>query len=291
MLLIYHSPCSDGLAAAWCFWKRFGKEVELFGTDHDGAPPPDVTGKCVIMVDFAYPRPIMEDIVAKAASVTVLDHHETTKALVGMPGIQLTLDMKRSGCQLAWDTCFPDERRPPILDAVGNRDLYCFKTPGTREISTALFRLGYYESLERFDYAMTHETTEHLVLVGTILTDAEAVTTKIVAKRAERREMRCPDGSRFQVACLMCEKYQASDVGALLSEEKDANGQYKYDFAVLLNFDPQKGHFRASLRGAAGSPINLSAVAGMFKNGGGHAKSAACTLGTQAEMEAVLIRL
>ena len=49
---IYHGNCADGFGAAWVVRKAIG-EIEFHPGTY-GQPPPDVTGKDVVMVDFSY---------------------------------------------------------------------------------------------------------------------------------------------------------------------------------------------------------------------------------------------
>lgn len=50
-ICIYHGGCADGFTAAWAVWKRW-PDVEFVAGIH-GDPPPDVTGKHVLIVDFS----------------------------------------------------------------------------------------------------------------------------------------------------------------------------------------------------------------------------------------------
>jgi hypothetical protein len=77
-LVIYHGNCADGFGAAWCFHHRFGTEVDF----HVGVyqtPPPDVTGRIVVLVDFSYKRDVMVELARSAAGVLVLDHHASAE--------------------------------------------------------------------------------------------------------------------------------------------------------------------------------------------------------------------
>jgi len=53
-------------------------------------PPPDVTGKDVILVDFSYKRPILDKMKQEANSILILDHHKTAmEDLQGFEGAVL----------------------------------------------------------------------------------------------------------------------------------------------------------------------------------------------------------
>ena len=51
-LCIYHHNCADGFTAAWVVKKAFGN-VDFHPGKYN-EPPPDVTGRDVIIVDFSY---------------------------------------------------------------------------------------------------------------------------------------------------------------------------------------------------------------------------------------------
>lgn len=70
---IYHGNCADGFGAAWVVRKALG-DIEF----HPGKyqePPPDVTGKDVVLVDFSYKRPALLEMAEQANSILILDHH------------------------------------------------------------------------------------------------------------------------------------------------------------------------------------------------------------------------
>lgn len=143
-ICIYHGNCADGFTAAWVVRNRFAGEEIQFHAGTYGDPPPDVTGLDVILVDFSYKRPVMEEIVRKAASVLVLDHHKTAEEdLRGLEGAAVVFDMERSGAGIAWDYFYPGYQRPRLIDHVEDRDLWRFALPLTREIQAAVFSYEY----------------------------------------------------------------------------------------------------------------------------------------------------
>jgi uncharacterized protein len=159
-LCIFHNPCADGFTAAWAVWTRFGDAVKFHPGVH-GQPPPDVTGQHVVIVDFSYPRAVLERMAEQAASVLLLDHHHTAQRdLADLPGASWTwldhvenakrgekigvlFDMNRSGAMLTWDFFHPGEPIPKLVQHVEDRDLWRFSLPGTREIQSWLFSHEY----------------------------------------------------------------------------------------------------------------------------------------------------
>jgi oligoribonuclease NrnB/cAMP/cGMP phosphodiesterase (DHH superfamily) len=141
-ICIYHGNCADGFTSAWVVRKALG-DIEF----HAGVyqqPPPDVKGKDVVLVDFSYKRPVLEQIRDAAKSVTILDHHKTAQAdLEGLEGVESVFDMERSGAKITWDYYFPNDPAPPVLLHVEDRDLWRFKLEGTREIQANIFSYPY----------------------------------------------------------------------------------------------------------------------------------------------------
>lgn len=98
-----------------------------------GDEPPDCSDRDVIIVDFSYPRDVLEYMAEQAKSLRVLDHHKTAAAdLDGFPGA--IFDRDRSGAGLAWDELVGG-KRPEIVDFVEDRDLWRYSLPNSRAIN------------------------------------------------------------------------------------------------------------------------------------------------------------
>lgn len=155
-LCIYHSNCADGFSAAWAVWKAKGDRFEYYPGVHD-APAPPVHGREVVIVDFSYPRPQMEQLAAQASRVLLLDHHQTAEAalrpLLDNGVIDGIIDQSRSGAMLAWDYFHPGTPPPQLLRHVQDRDLWQWQLPGTRGIMAAV--LSYPFVLEEWDRLMS----------------------------------------------------------------------------------------------------------------------------------------
>ena len=173
-LVIYHGNCADGFSAAWCFWRKFGQGADYYAGVYQ-QDPPDVTGREVYLVDFSYKRPVVEQMLAKASSVTLIDHHKTAiedlqplfmqDSWTGEPKqLAYFTDLNRSGATLAWDYLFPGEDRPLLLGHIEDRDLWRFKLPGTREIQAVVFSYEY--TFELWDKLMGADQVELLKLTA-----------------------------------------------------------------------------------------------------------------------------
>lgn len=140
-LCIYHHACADGFAAAWVVRKFFGDSNVDFHPGIYGETPPDVTGRDVILVDFSYKRDVLLTLSEQAKSVLIFDHHKTAADdLVDLPGnVRTEFDMARSGAAITWDSLFPGQARPLLLDYIQDRDLWQFKIPNSREVTAAIY--------------------------------------------------------------------------------------------------------------------------------------------------------
>jgi oligoribonuclease NrnB/cAMP/cGMP phosphodiesterase (DHH superfamily) len=233
-LCIFHTNCADGFGAAWAVRHALGAEnVEFFAGKHQESPP-DVTGRDVVIVDFSYPRAVLDSMFGQARSLIVLDHHKTAAdALAGIAppppwdggfheGTYGALfDMARSGAGLAWDFFHPGRPRPDLINHIEDRDLWRFALPFTREISAALF-----------SYPYDFHIWDGIVLSGTagLVDDGMAIERKHHKDVEElvkvcRRRMAI-DGYDVPVASLP--NTLASDAGHLMAKGEPFAGTY-YD--------------------------------------------------------------
>jgi len=148
VICIYHGNCADGFGAAWVVRKAFMERdlplPEFYPAKYT-EPPPDVTGKRVIMVDFSYKRPTLLEMAEQAEYMIIYDHHATAKDdLVDLPdNVETVFDMARSGAMITWDEQFPDKSPPRLLRHIQDRDLWQWELPDTKEIMAAVFSYPY----------------------------------------------------------------------------------------------------------------------------------------------------
>jgi len=169
-MCIYHGNCADGFGAAWVVRKALG-EIDFFPGKYQ-EPPPDVTGKDVVMVDFSYKRAVVEAMLQCASSATLVDHHKTAledlvdlrEPAEGRVRLNWYCDMERSGAMLAWSHCFGSETPPLLLGHIQDRDLWRFKLDGTREISAFIFSHEY--TFEMWDKLMSAGQVELLQMTA-----------------------------------------------------------------------------------------------------------------------------
>lgn len=261
-LVIYHKDCSDGVAAAWCFWKQYGDSYEY----HPGVynePPPDIFNRDVFMVDFSYKHEIMARICQYANKVVLLDHHKSAlEDLWDLANLQ-NFDMsnatlEKSGAMIAWDyvkkVTGHKRKMPVLLEHIQDRDMWWFKLPHTNEIMMAVF--SYPFEIQTYDNLMglNRSGIKGLVKEGEIL-DRKFKMDLIKNIEATKRDMEI---AGYIVPVANLNYIYASSGGNLLSKDKPFAATY---------YDTDK-HRVFSLR-SQDSGIDVSEIAKKF-NGGGH---------------------
>jgi uncharacterized protein len=134
---LYHDNCPDGFGSALAAYLKFGDRSEYIGVKHQQDPPEMEPGSEVYILDFSYPRPVMEQLLAQHTQVITLDHHKTAQeALLGLSGA--LFDMNRSGAMISWEYFHPDRQIPDLFKYIQDRDLWQWKLEGTGEIAAGL---------------------------------------------------------------------------------------------------------------------------------------------------------
>jgi len=264
-ICIYHSNCLDGFAAAWSVHHALADEVEFYKGVHQ-QPPPDVTGREVILVDFSYRREVLQAMQKTATSITILDHHITAQQdlaeLLASGAIRGQFDMTKSGAMLAWLWFNPDKPVPKLIEYVQDRDLWTFKLDGSTEINAAL-------SSYDFDFTVWDRLMAS--------SDGELEQLRQEGKAIERRLQKdikqlIDSGVRrmkiagFDVPVLNAPAAYVSDAGHILSIGEA--------FAACYWDHPGGRSF--SLRSSEDG-VDVAEVAKKY-GGGGHAKAAGFTV-------------
>lgn len=279
-IVIYHNPCSDGFAAAWACWRRWGDAPEYFATNY-GKPPPDVAGKHVLIVDFSYKQPVIAEMARHARSIVILDHHESAERELepyacstclwhgevsemleecdrpeGSCVVIASFDMARSGARMAWDFCHETEA-PLLIKYVEDRDLWLFKYKETKAFSLMLKTKP--EDFGTWDWLNENLSDDMLLVANGMLQYQESLVRSIAAKA----HWVVRDNHRFMA--VNCPYELSSEVGNRILEDNAET-----PFAATWNDGPT--HRGWSLRSTA-ERQNVSLVAVDY-GGGGHRNAA-----------------
>jgi len=246
-VVLYHAECLDGFGAAWAIWKKFPSAT--FTPVKHGLPPPSgLAGKKIVIVDFSYPRPVLEDLAKDAGSLLVLDHHVTAeKALAGLP--YTYFDQKKSGAVLAWEWAHR-QPAPWLLLHVQDKDLWQWALPGSREVNAAL-------SSHPYDFRLWDSfTQEELVAEGRAILRYEHEMVGRLVKEMVLVELQGETVPAVQSAILN------SQIGERLSPH--------YPFVIIWHDRDGRRYF--SLRSQEDGP-DVEAIAKQY-GGGGHVHAA-----------------
>lgn len=285
-LVIYHGKCPDGTSGAWVLWRKLGKDSSKFHPGKFGETPPDVADKNVVFVDFSYPIDIINNMLSVAKSVRVLDHHKTALPLTAIndPKFSSVIDMNRSGVQIAWDELNPGVTRPWFVDAIADRDLWQWKVDRSIDTCMAMFSLGYYESIEKFD-EVQYLPKDYLTMVGGALNEKNKNTVNAYIGRAVDciATSLTDHTTTWKVRVVECDHTFASEVGSALV----ADGLC--DFAIMFRYDVVKDEWWCSTRASNTSDVDLTVILKHFDpKSGGHAKAAGFTLSNGVNLRCML---
>lgn len=264
-LVIYHGGCSDGFGAAFAAWKLLGARAK-YVPGKFGTPPPDVTGKNVVILDFSYDKETVKDMIEKANDFMLIDHHKSV--MVDLHNIPQThFDLSKSGAILSWEFFHPGKEPPKFLLYIQDRDLWTWQLPYSREFSAAFDMVEMH--FENYDSYCDDSVFDDAVKRGSyILAHKRTFINKIMKRAAKRR-------IQGYSALVVNSSHWMSEIGSSLAKSADV--------AVIWYFDHKDQSYHISFR-AANPDVDVSEVAKFF-GGGGHKASAGCRLDGSRSIE------
>lgn len=250
------------------------------------------------ILDFSFPKPVMDAIFQHAKRVVWLDHHKTAFEmwLGSMPqhgqyvigtGHTIWLDNNKSGALIAWEYFHPITKVPKLIQHIDDRDRWQFKLEGSKELHAALASYK----------PWTFEMWEAHFLVGDIrfgaLKDEGAALLRahnqnVQAALKQARSCRLlkaipkPGGEHWEAlfpvdaSGLACNapSFLASDLGHELANKSGTFG--------LVWSMAGDGQVHCSLR--SNGEYDVSAIAKAF-GGGGHRNAAGFSTNIETLME------
>lgn len=289
VLNIYHGNCADGFMSAWVVRNAHLEGVLVRGVGegyplttpvdlkhypgvYQKQPPWDMIDNetHVLITDFSYKRILMQEMAARAASITVIDHHKTAEADLEdldaeWSNVYVYFNMHNSGAMLTWYHFFPRNPPPAMVKHVEDRDLWRFAMAGTRAIQANIFSYPYefpvwdelVERIERDPHTFEKEgdaiERKHFKDIRELL----AVTTRTLYIGG------------YPVPAANLPYTMASDAGHILAKEHPEAA-----FAACF-YQNKDGNYTFSLRSA--NDFDVSAVAAKY-GGGGHRAAAGFTV-------------
>lgn len=157
-LVIYHGgECTDGFGAAFAAWLKLGNEAEYLPMNYGEVKTPAdfdmkvslaAKGNDIYILDFSFPREVMDALFQHAKRVVWIDHHKTAFEMMDRTPGELyrvhdaeqciILDNNKSGALLAWEYFHPGTEVPKLIQHIDDRDRWQFKLEGSKELHAAL---------------------------------------------------------------------------------------------------------------------------------------------------------
>ncbi len=269
-LIFYHGDCPDGFGGAYAAWKKFGDDAEYIGLKHGKPFEHEVSGADVYFIDFCYPKEAMDDLVSKAASLTVLDHHEGMKEVIeSMP--KFVYDANRSGASIAWAYFHPGVPLPELLTYIEDDDLFRFSLPNTRPVLS-------YLTVRSFTFPEWNDLAKKLDdpdCRESVLADARTYAEYFVLLAeyaAHEAKLVMFEGYEVYFAVAHPMTTMKSLVGNLLASKQGP-------FALVVSAHPEG--YGVSIRGDGS--VDVAKIAQKY-GGNGHPKSAGFRVGLDAPM-------
>jgi oligoribonuclease NrnB/cAMP/cGMP phosphodiesterase (DHH superfamily) len=275
-LVLYHANCADGFGAAFAAWKKLGDEAEYVPVQYGRVILPDYVEREVYILDFSFPREVMEDIFREAKRVVWLDHHKTAFEMWCGPGItqhydpngqhHIHLNNDKSGAMLAWEYFHPDTEVPMLIKHIDDRDRWVWKLRCTREISACLASFPY--DFELWDELMGDGH------YGTLCTEGAAIlraTQQRIDKAVNGELRKITLEAPHPAATGYLHAYEGLALNAVNDISEIGNAVAKKSGTFSLSFFIKGNEVICSLRSIA--PYDVSVIA-KYYGGGGHAQAA-----------------
>jgi oligoribonuclease NrnB/cAMP/cGMP phosphodiesterase (DHH superfamily) len=268
-IVIYHAFCTDGFAAAYITWKKFGNLATYIARSWDEEPlnPILLKDKDVYVVDYSFSLEEMQAYEAIAKSFTVIDHHVSAEKDVKSLK-SFVFDKKYSGAYLTWKYFYPDAKIPKLIEYISDADTWTHSLPDWKEIESFIYSNGeehfsfeHFEDL--YDTLETEDGYARAKKVGAMLVGAH---TAKVTMYVDLAELVFFEG--YEVYAVNAPREVKSELGHVLALKTNS-------FAIIFNYE--KGFWKCSLRSV--KDFDVSVIATKY-GGGGHKNAAAFTVST-----------
>lgn len=159
--IFYHENCMDGLFAAASAYLTYGRDALYIPVSYNeytynektctltvGDADYYLQDAVVYILDFSFPRPVMDSLLESVGYLVWLDHHKTAFEMWNTPvgryvssvpsEYTIVLDNDQSGAMLAWKYFQGGATAPRIISNIDDRDRWQWKLNWSAEIAAAL---------------------------------------------------------------------------------------------------------------------------------------------------------
>jgi oligoribonuclease NrnB/cAMP/cGMP phosphodiesterase (DHH superfamily) len=274
IVIIYHgSGCRDGFGSAYAAWKKFGDAASYLPMDTRNIVPDGLVDKEIYILDYAFSKEQLAELIDKNISVLVIDHHISDQAAVTSFPSNI-FDINHSGAVLSWRYFHPDSPVPPLLKYIEDHDIWKFELPHNREFNVAL---GDYEmDFAVWDTLITklrdEEFYNNYLEKGRVVAEFEDRLVEGLLKFKERVLF-----EGHEVYALNVSKRYRSILGHKLATLNKTEGR----IALGIIYYHAKGKVNISLRSE--DEVDVSEIAAKY-GGGGHKNAAGLEVASFADL-------
>ena len=272
--IFYHRGCTDGAAAAYAAWLKYGKDACYtpinFGQSMIALARAELYENEQIDVFFLDVTPDPTDIgklVEAGHRVTIIDHHKTyfdfIEKLDGptVKSISRRYCSYNSGSKLAWEVFHGEDIYPDIIVYTNDYDTYRFEYGEVTHAYQVAFELQDLDNIQSIA-AFAERPVADVLKDGLPMLKAKLAYTSAIASKAFPVLL---DG-HVTLFCYAPRTFR-NDVADNLLKDADK------DTIVATCDVVDQNIYQISLRARKGSDIDLTTIAKQYK-GGGHGSSA-----------------
>lgn len=288
--IIFHKGCIDGFSS-FIILAKSGK------ISHDGiiyldVPsakkiPPNIENKTIIIMDVAYKKSILEEIVDLSTSVTFIDHHITIRddvnSLSNNEKLTVIYDENESGASLTWKFFNPNMQLPLFIRYIKDNDIGKWKLKYTHEFIASLdvhYNLSIdAKNISRWNKLFKPDVVKKIIKKGKIYKEYMDFLLGINSKKYSMEAFpsekiyeeyshafRKPGEYKVAVVCGSgCPSI--SLLGLKIAQTIDC------DFVIIWNLHLDKKEYVLSFRSQC---TDVGTIAKIF-GGGGHTLASACS--------------
>lgn len=272
-VVVYHRNCTDGAAAAYAAWVKYGAMAQYVPYDYSDDFPLEMEslkGQEVFFVDICPTMALLFEVADSASKVFVVDHHESARrrlkenhaAIGAKSNVTMLLSQANdiAGCMMTWNLFHEGVAYPDIIRFTNDYDIYRFQYGDvTREYQAAFEQIDLNDIHEIRLFAERRGRDE-VLQQGRLLLNARRKLVENIAATAT-----LVSWEDYLVACCNAPRDLRNEVA------DELHRQTKVLFSMVYSDIEGKRHY--SLRANHPECTDLSKLAEKY-GGGGHPRAA-----------------
>lgn len=304
--IIYHKNCLDGFAGFFLLTKTglLANNPYIYPDQPSSKEtPPNLQNKNVIIIDVAYNKDILENIILQAKHVTHIDHHISIRNDVinlekkYKKTFTSVFDLNESGVSLVWTYFYKyleaySEYRPKFVKYIKDNDIGQWRYKNTAPFVTAIsvdYNLNpSYETLKQWDNLFDNFIIKKLIRIGHQYINYEKYLLNINTKRYTIEQF----PSEYIYSDYLKTNYELNifsqpgqykvavvngsgcPSGGIVAKKILSDLGNNCDFCILWTLHLDKKEIVISFRSTS---VDVGDIAKYF-GGGGHRLAAACSI-------------